>query len=100
MVRDFGCRQPADGVYDPAVRRDSVLYEGHGSPRSNHERRIQGDVSLCRPASARTSTLHLLSRHQPVAAETSWLPRLGGHGNVAAPNASCKISRLTPTCRA
>ena len=94
LVRHAGRGQPADRVHDAAVRRDAVLHEGHGAAGRDDERRVQGDVSVRRPAGARPDAVHLFPEHQPVAAAAGGLRRIGPgqtKGRLAAP---LIISRL------
>ena len=72
LVRHAGRGQSADRVHDPAVRSDAVLHERHCAAGCHDERRVQGDVSVCRPAGARpVAVIYFPSI-------SLWLPRLAG----------------------
>src|SRR5215510_6094939 len=85
VVRHARCGQPADRFHDAPVWSDAVLHEGDSTAWGNYDRRVQGDVPIRGPASARPSAVYLFPEYQPLVAPVGRLPRIaaGLHHDTA-----------------
>ena len=80
LVRHAHLRQPADGVFDPAVRVLALLPQGHRAAGDDHLSHLPGHRALRLSAVGRPAAVHLRARHHHVGPADLLRPRRVGIG--------------------